>query len=120
MENERYEAQMSRSLLMFLAGGVVGAVLAVLYAPDTGENTRKRIREGADKAWQRGRQFEEDMAGRVRDLVDEIRAKSSSLLEDGKTLAADKKRELLAAIDAGKKALEDEKKRIEAERSSAE
>ena len=35
------------SLLYFIAGAVTGAVAAVLLAPDSGENTRAKIRQGA-------------------------------------------------------------------------
>ena len=35
------------SLLCFIAGAVAGAVTAVLLAPDSGEKTRERIRQGA-------------------------------------------------------------------------
>lgn len=36
-----------KSLLCFIAGAVAGAVTAVLLAPDSGEKTRARIKEGA-------------------------------------------------------------------------
>jgi len=36
------------SLLCFIAGAMAGAVAAVLLAPDSGENTRAKIREGAE------------------------------------------------------------------------
>ena len=32
------------NLFTFLAGAAVGAVVALLFAPDSGENTRKEIR----------------------------------------------------------------------------
>lgn len=35
------------SLLCFIAGAVAGAVTAVLLAPESGEKTRARIRQGA-------------------------------------------------------------------------
>lgn len=35
------------SFLYFIAGAVAGAVTAVLLAPDSGEKTRERIRQGA-------------------------------------------------------------------------
>ena len=38
------------SLLCFIAGAVAGAVTAVLLAPDSGEKTRARIRQGASDA----------------------------------------------------------------------
>ncbi|MBR2162540.1 MAG: YtxH domain-containing protein [Bacteroidales bacterium] len=36
-----------KSLLCFIAGALTGAVAAVLLAPDSGANTRARIRQGA-------------------------------------------------------------------------
>ena len=35
------------SILCFLAGALAGAVTAVLLAPDSGENTRTKIRQSA-------------------------------------------------------------------------
>lgn len=36
-----------KSLLCFITGALAGAVAAVLMAPDSGENTRAKIRQGA-------------------------------------------------------------------------
>lgn len=38
------------SLLCFIAGAVAGAVTAVLFAPDSGEKTREKIKQGASDA----------------------------------------------------------------------
>ena len=35
------------SLFCFIAGAVAGAVAAIFLAPDSGENTRAKIRQGA-------------------------------------------------------------------------
>ena len=37
------------SLLCFIAGAMAGAVAAVLLAPDSGENTRAKIRQSASE-----------------------------------------------------------------------
>ncbi len=37
------------TLLAFIGGAILGAAAAVLLAPDSGENTRKKIKEGLDK-----------------------------------------------------------------------
>ena len=37
----------SKVLLGVLAGAAAGAILGVLFAPETGEETRKRISEGS-------------------------------------------------------------------------
>lgn len=47
-----------KSLLCFLAGAMAGAVAAVLLAPDSGENTRAKIRQGAA-----------DIAGKAKDKI---------------------------------------------------
>ena len=36
------------SFLCFMAGALAGAVAAILLAPDSGENTRAKIRQGAN------------------------------------------------------------------------
>lgn len=46
------------SLLCFLAGAMAGAVAAVLLAPDSGENTRAKIRKGTT-----------DMAEKAKDRI---------------------------------------------------
>jgi gas vesicle protein len=36
------------TFIAFLAGAACGAAAGILFAPDSGENTRKRIKEAAD------------------------------------------------------------------------
>ena len=36
-----------KSMLCFIAGAMAGAVTTLLLAPDSGENTRAKIRKGA-------------------------------------------------------------------------
>ena len=44
-------------VLAFLAGGAIGAGLALLFAPATGAETRKRLKEGAHDATDWARKF---------------------------------------------------------------
>ncbi len=48
------------SLLCFFAGVAAGAVAALFFAPDSGENTRAKIRQGAA-----------DMAGKAKGRISE-------------------------------------------------
>lgn len=48
------------SLLCFFAGVAAGAVAALFFAPDSGENTRAKIRQGAA-----------DMAGKAKGKISE-------------------------------------------------
>lgn len=40
------------SLFTFLGGVLVGAAVAILFAPDSGDETRKKIKETFDKEYQ--------------------------------------------------------------------
>lgn len=40
------------NLLSFVGGAVLGAAIAILFAPDSGEATRKKIKETFDKEYE--------------------------------------------------------------------
>jgi gas vesicle protein len=52
----------------FIGGAVVGAAIGMLYAPETGEETRKKIKDALEK---RGIKLSKDD---LNDLVDEIKS----------------------------------------------
>ena len=118
MSEEKQEGSFGKVMTVFLAGGLIGAGLALLYAPESGDKTRQKVKEGTDKALQIAKELQEKWLERLDGIVQDVKTKSSQLIEDGKTLAEDKKRELLAAVEAGKKALEEERKKIEGEKTS--
>jgi gas vesicle protein len=106
MTEERY-SNAPNSLLCFLLGGLTGAAIALLYAPRSGRETREilgeRLREGAEKGW---------------DLKDQIVARSRELLEDAgeyadrqKKTVENQRERLATAIDAGRKAYSEGKKK---------
>jgi len=103
----------SRSLFIFLAGGLIGAGLSVLYTPMTGEKTRQYLRIQTKKAKKKARYLSESFREEVDDLIEEIKEITDKVIEEGIELTKEKKAELLAAIEAGKKAMEEEKKKIE-------
>jgi gas vesicle protein len=84
-------------LLSFLLGGMVGAGLALLLAPQAGTETRRRIREFAD-----------DVKGKASDYVDNTKESMSSIIEKGKHVYEDRKSAIAAAFEAGKEAYEKE------------
>lgn len=82
----------------FLAGMGIGAILALLFAPKSGRETREylthKAEEGKDYVQQRGR---------------ELRKQAEETVEKAKDVVQKQKEQLSAALDAGKHAYQDEK-----------
>ena len=77
----------------FLVGLGVGALVGVLFAPKSGEETRDLLSKKADE----GRDFAQRKARELRERADE-------LIERGKDVASKKRESLSAAVDAGREA----------------
>jgi gas vesicle protein len=77
----------------FLVGLGVGALMGVLFAPKSGEDTREFLAKRADE----GRDFAQRKARELRDRADD-------LIEKSKDLASRKRESLSAAVEAGREA----------------
>lgn len=62
------------SLLTFLSGAAIGAGLALLFAPQTGEETRKQIKDAAEKAADEVKDRSEKVAHGARNAVKQAKA----------------------------------------------
>jgi gas vesicle protein len=82
----------------FLAGLGIGAVIALLFAPRSGQETRDMIVQKAEE----GRDF-------VVTKTEEFRKQAEDAVEKGKDLVSKQKELLSAALEAGKQAYQDEK-----------
>ena len=82
----------------FLLGALVGAGIALLFAPATGEDTQKRIREQARKL--------KDLTGdRVRGLRDDLGSRmgpAQGVVEQGRQIATDARAELEDKLERSK------------------
>ena len=92
------ESTAGEKLLFLLLGAAIGAVSALLFAPRSGEETRKMImskaRDGAD-----------NLAGQTK----AVKEKTSEYLERGKEVVQHQRDSLNAALEAGKKAYKEER-----------
>ena len=88
-------------LLAFIAGGIVGAGVALLTAPQTGSETREKIKDLAD-----------DARDKIRSVADDAREKIQDSYERGREMVVDKKNVISNAIEAGKKAISEEKNKL--------
>ena len=130
-ENWRNEmASQGDKITYFLVGGFVGAAIALLFAPRTGQETRRLIetkyREGSDQLSQTardGKQYLEEkgewVAEKARESKEKLSDKSRQVveavgdgIEKGKDVIAKKKKTISKAVEAGKKAYEEGKERL--------
>jgi len=82
----------------FLAGLGIGAILALLFAPRSGKETREYIAGKAEE----GRDY-------VKAKTEDLRRQAEGAVEKGKDLVSKQKELLSAALEAGKQAYQEEK-----------
>lgn len=76
------ENSSSKVILSFVAGIAAGAAIGILLAPDTGENTRSRLKVKLND-------FEKDMEDVVKKNFDEIKSGVSNLATEVRQKAED-------------------------------
>lgn len=86
------------TVLVFLSGAIMGATAAMLYAPKSGEETRRALKGYARRA--------ED---EVLEKAKEIRADLSHTVEEAKRYLKETEATIAAALAAGKEAFKKEK-----------
>ena len=86
------------NLGFFLAGLGMGAILALLFAPRSGKETREYIAGKAEE----GRDY-------VKAKTEDLRHQAEGAVEKGKDIVTKQKELLSAALEAGKQAYQEEK-----------
>ena len=118
-------ADVSTRLTYLLIGGGVGAVLALLFAPKSGHELRGDIADATRKGIDRSREAATQIGakageyyGATRERASELYAvaadKAGDLAQAARETAARKTGTLSAAIEAGKEAYAEEKRRTQA------
>src|ERR1041385_4768631 len=125
MGNDRDSGDnISTRLTYFLVGAGIGAVLALLFAPKSGEELRNDIadatRKGIDKSKEAASQlgakageYYEATRERAGDLYDTATAKAGEVVAKTKDVVSTQAGSLSAAVEAGKKAYVEEKRKTE-------
>jgi gas vesicle protein len=87
--------------LSFLLGGLVGAGFALLLAPQSGRETRQKIKDLTD-----------DVREKTLGYVGEVKEKVTEGIDKSKEFYEEKKSIISTAIEAGKEAYEREKEKL--------
>lgn len=87
--------------VFFLTGAGIGALLALLFAPKTGQETRDYIAQRASES-----------RDRVAEKSKEYRERAEGYVDRAKGTVAKQKEQLSAALEAGKQAYREEKGKV--------
>ncbi len=98
--------------LMLIAGGIIGAGIALLFAPQSGKATRKDISRYARKARRRAEDIVDDFSDSVAKMVDTVGEKTGDILDRGADLAHEAKKDILKVIEDGQEQLEKQRNRL--------
>jgi gas vesicle protein len=80
--------KMAKGLIAgFLAGGVVGAVIALLYAPKSGKELRGDIKRKSSELMDEAEEYVAAAKQKANDLINDGKEKSNQLINDAKTKA---------------------------------
>ena len=108
------------NLIYFLVGGFVGASVALLLAPRSGEETRDllgdRYREGTERIGETFRSGREAVVDKSRGLAD----RASEAIDRGRDTLTRQKEKVAAAVQAGGQTYEEEKQQLQESEKSDE
>jgi gas vesicle protein len=96
----------------FLAGGLIGAGIALLYAPKSGRQTRKDISRAARSIKRDTTELVEDTIESVNDFVGDVKERASDIIERGVELSETAKKEIVKTFEHGQKMIEKQKRRV--------
>jgi len=102
----------------FLAGIAIGAGIALLFAPRSGEETRRDIERRARKIGDQAKDLVSDVTESVSEKVQEAKAGVESRIDSARNAVELKRRQVTNAVDAGRAAAQ--QARVELEQRIAE
>ncbi len=104
MANNDHDTCWGSILLAFAAGAVIGAGIALLYAPQSGKETREMLARKAG-----------DFKDATVDAYEKTMEKGAEYIDKGKEYVRTKKSQIAAAYEAGKEAYHEGKPKSDRE-----
>ncbi len=98
--------------LMLIAGGIIGAGLGLLFAPQSGKKTRRQITRYAGQVVDDTEELIRDSTRSVNDMVEDLGERTSRLAARGGDVAEDWRKTFLNTLDRGQKSLERQRRKL--------
>ena len=90
-----------------LLGGLVGVAAGLLLAPAAGQDTRRKLRDGAVSARDQAVEAAEEARAMAVQAVDETRAKAEDIQHSGREMLEENKRRIVRTAEAVKQSVQE-------------
>ncbi|NIM92354.1 MAG: hypothetical protein GTO18_01385 [Anaerolineales bacterium] len=99
----------------FVFGGIVGAAISLLLAPQSGEETRALIRDKSIELYDTMEQTALETRKQAEQLASDAKARAEDLQRRGQVVLEEQVARIERAVEAGKKAAEDQEEELATE-----
>lgn len=115
MENDDRHggSDVSTRLTYLLIGGGIGAIIALLFAPKPGTELRGDIADVTRKGIDKSREAASYIGSKAGDYYGTVRDKAGEFVGTARDVASQKRGQFSAALDAGRQAYNEEKRKTE-------
>jgi gas vesicle protein len=108
----RTENEKLNGVSLFVVGGLVGAALALILAPQSGKKTRRDIVRLGKRAKLESEKIQLEMSHAINDLVDDVSEKVQDGLERGREWTDKTTQGVLTALNTGKEYIQNEIEKV--------
>jgi gas vesicle protein len=112
-QQRRGESDAGTRLTYFVIGATVGAVVALLFAPKSGRELREDLADATRKGVDRARETGAQISSKAGEYYDAASARAGELASSAREVVERRGERFSAALDAGRQAYRDEKRRTE-------
>jgi gas vesicle protein len=107
------DSDVSMRLTYFVVGATVGAVVALLFAPKSGRELREDLADATRKGVDRARETGSQLSAKAGEYYDAASTRAGDLAASARDAVTSRGERVSAAIEAGKQAYRDEKRRTD-------
>lgn len=104
MSNDNGRSVVGAAALGVLIGGAIGALAGILFAPASGQQTRRRIREKSAEIKDSAVDLVDEGRARVEDFIDESRDRIGDFIRESRSEFRDLSTKVRDAVDEGRRA----------------
>lgn len=109
---QRVDSKTVSDAIKLIGGGLIGAGIALLFAPQAGKQTRNTLVRYAKTFGGKTPEAVYDFSCSIAEFMNDLGKKANEIINSGTELSDEAKRGLLTALEKGQERLEKQKKKL--------